>query len=177
MLNIGRIGGVVLLWIKRNTGEPSRREILKLHKRTRINHFSRLRRQCKKVGMQLHLDWINKSWNSSLTQAKHTLALPTTPCTLTRLSFIYVHYRHKSMQRVSSSFALYELNYQTDSNSMSMEGKHYKVYKVHNWTLAFKSNLININVAPFPQRYLDEKKNTQPCISVHFNSFSIIFYF
>lgn len=79
------------------------------------------------------------------------------------------------MQCVSSPLGLDELNYQTDSNYISMGGKH--VYKAHNWTLEFKSNLININMAPFPQRYLDEKKNTQPCISVHFNSFSIISYF
>ena len=45
---------------KHTTGKPSRRKILKLHKRTWINHFSRLRRQYKYVGMLFHLVYLNK---------------------------------------------------------------------------------------------------------------------
>jgi hypothetical protein len=150
MLNIGRIGVVVLLWIKRNTGGPSRREILKLHGRTRINHFSRLRRQYKDVGMLFHLVCLNKSWNASLMQATCTRGLPKSPCILTRLSFIYVHYWHnKSMHRCVISI---ELNYQTDSHYICMEGKY--ICKVHNLALEFKSNLINFEMAPLPPRHI-----------------------
>lgn len=78
-------------------------------------------------------------------QAKRTLALPKSPSTLTRLS-LHMYTTHiKACTGVSSASALYELNYQ--STHISEE----YIHKVHNLTLELKSNLINIEVAPFPQ--------------------------
>lgn len=67
------------------------------------------------------------------------------------LFLLYMYTTHiKACTGVSAPFDLCELNYQTDSNYISMAGKY--ICKADNLTLELKPNLIHIKMATFPPK-------------------------